>query len=520
MFDLILSFIINEVMYDPRGPESSAGLYNEAVEIYNPTDTTICLTSWRIKDRYDEDLIIPFPDSSILSSCPSCILSSCIPPGGFGVILDRDYTNPSSPDPMPYSFPSGTVLMSVDDAQIGNNLSQNDTLYIINGIGDTIDFVGPFPPTGDGISAERKSPNIKVFLPSNSPHGHTLGYGNSISCPSEFAINLSESLDFGDSVKVSIIVKNDGTENSTFKLGIYLNGSKINEFEDFLVPESSKIYTYTFRFYEVGTHEMGFKLEYPDCDTSNNHIFLHYTHRKPTLVINEINYKGTEWLELYNVSEWDLNLKDLKICDISSCSGSISKFLRSGEFLVISGDTNFKNLFPDVDFVLADRVPKFNDWGDGILIKSGNFTIDSLYYTQDFGGGYNMSLERVSPYLETNERTNWGTTQDPRGGTPGRMNSISAGGLSGGITLPKKVYRVGEKLIISFSLDFNVREIEARIYDDMGNLVDRAAFKVNSTRGQVAINTDKLWRGFYFLVVEAKGDKKVKVKIPFSLKPY
>jgi hypothetical protein len=521
MFSLIISsVVINEVMYDPRGPESSAGLYNEAVEIYNPTDTTVCLTSWRIKDRYDEDLIIPFPDTSILSSCPLCVLSTCIPPMGFGVILDRDYTNPSSPDPMPYSFPSGTVLMSVNDAQIGNGLSQNDTLYLINTSGDTVDIVGTFPTTGDGISAERKAPNIKVFLPSNSPYGHTLGYGNSVSCPYEFLIRLSDALDFKDSVRVFLIVKNDGTENSNFKLGIYLNGIMVDEIEDFLMAESTRSYTYTFRFSKEGTQEMGFKLDSLDCDTSNNSIFLHYTYQKPTLVINEINYKGTEWVEIYNVSEWNLNLTQLKVCDLSSCSRSIKRSLKPGEFLVITGDTNFRNLFPDVDFILVDRFPRFNDSKDGVLIKSGNFTIDSLYYTSKFGGDYNRSLERVSPYLETNEQTNWGTTQDPRGGTPGRMNSISVGGLSGGISISRKVYRVGERIIISFSLEFKAKELEVRIYDDMGRLLDRKVFKVNSNVGQVALGTDNLWRGFYFLVVEARGDKKVKAKIPFSLKPY
>ncbi len=519
--NLVLSFVvINEVMYDPRGPESSTGLYNEAVEIYNPSDTTICLTSWKIKDRYDEDILIPFPDSSILSNCPLCVISNCIPPKGFAVILDRDYTNPSSPDPNPYTFPSGTVVMSVNDAQIGNGLSQSDTLYLINDLGDTVDMVGAFPTTGDGISAERKSPNFKLFLPSISPYGHTLGYGNSVSCPYEFFISLSDAFDFKDSVKVFFIVKNEGTENSNFKLGIYINGSRVDEIEDFLMAESTRSYTYTFRPTKVGTNEIGFKLDSLDCDTSNNSFFLQYTYQNPTLVINEINYKGTEWLEIYNVSEWDLNLMDIKVCDLSSCSKPIKKILKSNEFLVISGDTNFKKIFPEVDFVLVERVPRFNDSGDGVLIKSGNFTIDSLYYTSIFGGDVNRSLERVSPYLETNEPTNWGTTQDPRGGTPGRMNSLSVGVLSNGITMPKKVYKVGERIIVSFSFDFKVRDLEARIYDDMGNLVDRMVFRVNSNKGQIALNTDKLWRGFYFLVVEAKGEKSAKAKIPFSLKPY
>ena len=520
MFSFIFGFIINEVMYDPLGNESSAGLYNEAIEIYNPSDTTVCLNGWVLKDRYDADNIIPFPDSTVLESCPTCIISTCLPPFGFGVILDRDYTNPSSPNPTPYSFPSGTVLMSVNDAQLGNGLSQNDTLYLINPYGDTVDMVGPFPTTGDGISAERKSPNINTFFPSRSPTGNTLGFGNSVSCPYEFSISLDNILNFWDSLRVVYNIKNNGTETATFKVSLVINGAKGETISSVLQPESLHSFTKTFRFTQYGTNDIGITLDTTDCDTSDNSIYFQYTYGQPTLIINELTYKGIEWLELYNISEWKMHLRNFKICDPSTCSKGIFRDVEPGGFLVVSGDTNFKNLFPEVDYLYLSNFPRFNDSGDDIVLKSENFTIDSLHYSSSFGGGYNKSLERVSPYISTNEPSNWGTTQDPKGGTPGRINSLSYGNISSGISLPKKVYKKGEKLVLSFGYEFKVEELRVKIYDDLGRLVKEQTFKPNSPKGQVAVDTDDLWRGFYFLVVNVKGEKSAKVKIPFALKPF
>jgi len=516
MFDLLVSVVINEVMYNPRGPESSAGLYNEAIEIYNEADSTVCLNGWIIKDRHDADLIVEYPDTAIYRVCPGCVISLCIPPKGFAVILDRDYTNPSSPDPTPYTFPSGTVIMSVNDAQIGNGLSQNDTLYLINPRGDTVDMVGGFPNADDGISVERKSPRIAVFLPSRSPSGHTLGYANSISCPYEYSVYISNVLDFKDSLRVEFIVKNDGTDTTTFKGSIIFDGSKYEDIRLTIPPDSFISFIRTLRVNTPGTHNIGLILDSSDCNSSNDSSFIQYTYQRPTLVINEINYKGTEWIEIFNISEWEINLRNFLICDASSCSDTIKSDLKPQGFLVVSKDTNFKIIFPDVDYIHVRRMPTFNDTRDNVILRSRNFTIDSLYYLSSFGGGYNRSLERVSPYISTNEPTNWGTTQDPRGGTPGRMNSLSFISGKEGIQIPREIFRAGDKIALSFSFDFKVENLKVKIYDDLGRFVKTYEFKPMASVGQVVIDTDDLWKGLYFLVIEVNKSKRFRKRFAIS----
>ncbi len=519
MFEVIISVVINEVMYNPLGSESAEGLYNEAVEVLNPSDTTVCLSGWLIKDKYDADMIVEYPDSSILTSCPGCVISTCVPPHGFGVILDRDYTNPSSPNPTPYSFPSGTIVMSVNDAQIGNGLSQEDSLFLINSYGDTVDAVGNFPVAGDGISVERKSPQIKIFLTSRGPHGHTLGYSNSVSCLYEFSISVDNIFDFKDSVKVLFSIKNDGTEISNFRGKMMFDANLLKYIDTVIIPESTITVAQTFVFSSSSTHELALIMDTLDCDTSNNSQYIQYTYQNPTLLINEINYKGTEWVEIYNVGGWSFNFNNFKVCDGSSCSGNLYGRLEPGGYMVITGDTNFKALFPEVEYKFLSPMPKFNNSGDDVILKSHDIVVDSLHYLSSFGGGHNISLERISPYINTNEPSNWGTTQDPRGGTPGRENSLSFIGSAKGVSLSREIYRIGEKILLSFSYDFKVSKITVNIYDDMGILVKEEVFRPNSTKGQIAISTDNMWKGLYFMSLRVEGDRSVILRKRFALRP-
>ncbi len=505
MLHLLLGVVINEVMYDPRGTESSAGLYNEAVEVYNDRDTTVCLSGWRIGDRYDLDPVGAFPDTAVLSSCPGCLLDVCIPPGGFGVILDRDYTNPSSPDPMPYSFPSGTVLMSVSDASIGNGLSQGDSLFLVNSSGDTVDAVGNLPETGDGVSAERRSPTMNVFLPSRSPSGHTLGLGNSVSCPYEASVNLVGIYRLGEDYRVSFTVRNGGIETVSFRLVLYRNSSQDSLLSVSLAPDSLDTLTFTFAGDVQGTNEVALKLDSSDCFPEDNSAYAHFVVERPTLVINEINYRGTEWFEVYNAGEWPLTFPAMVVGDASGRSDTFSLTVDAGEYAVLTGDSSFADRFPGVGFVYVPDMPRLNDSYDDLLISDGT-TLDSLRYFRSWGGDYDRSLERISPFLPSTDSTNWGTCRDPSGGTPGRLNSVSGSLPETGVKLAREVYDPGEDVVVAFSYPFKVDRLRVVLYDDLGRKVREKEFYPRSPIGQVAVGTEGLWRGLYFLYIEAEGE--------------
>ena len=504
MFQLLIGVVINEVMYDPRGPESSAGLYNEAVEVFNEGDTTVCLTGWRIGDTHDLDPIGPFPDSAVLSSCPGCVLDVCIPPGGFGVVLDRDYTNPSSPDPMPYPFPSGTVLMSVSDASIGNGLSQGDSLFLVSSAGDTVDGVGNFPETGDGVSAERRAPNMNSFLPSRSPSGNTLGYGNSITCPYEASVRAISVLTVGEEYRALFVVRNGGVEARDFNLTLYRNSSPDSSITVSLSPDSTDTLTFRFGPDYVGTNEVSLKLDSSDCFPEDNFAFLHFVVGRPSLVINEINYRGTEWFEVYNSGEWPLHFPGMVVGDATGRSDTFSLTVGSGEYAVLTGDSAFSERFPGVPFTYVARMPRLNDTYDDLLLSDGT-TLDSLRYFRSWGGGEDRSLERVSPFLPSTDSTNWITCRDPSGGTPGRENSVSTAPPSEGVRLGREIYSPGESVSVAFSYPFRVERLKVVLYDDLGRKVREWEFRPNSPVGQVAFSTEGLWRGLYFVSVEAVG---------------
>ena len=506
-----MGVVINEVMYDPRGPESSAGLYNEAIELYNDGDSTVCLTGWRIGDTYDLDPIGAFPDSTVLSSCPGCILDVCVPPGGFGVILDRDYTNPSSPDPMPYPFPSGTVLMSVSDASIGNGLSQGDSLFLVSPSGDTVDAIGGMPRTGDGISAERRSPSINVFLPSRSASGHTLGFGNSISCPYEVSIAKVGVQRVGEGYRVSFSVKNGGIEATTFRLSLYHNSSPDSILSLYLLPDSVDTVSFTFGGEIRGTNEVSLQLDSSDCFPEDNSAYAHFVVGSPSLVINEINYRGVEWFEVYNAGDWPLHFPKVVVGDATGRSDTFAFNIGAGEYVVLTGDSAFADRFPGVAFTYVPEMPRLNDSYDDLLLSDGA-TLDSLRYFKAWGGDYDRSLERVSPYLPSTDSTNWGTCRDPAGGTPGRPNSLSAEVPESGVRLAREVYSPGEEVVLAFSYPFRVERLEVVLYDDLGRKVLEREFRPRTSVGQVAISTEGLWRGLYFVAVRAKGEGKEDVR--------
>ena len=53
-----------------------------------------------------------------------------------------------------------------------------------------------------------------------------------------------------------------------------------------------------------------------------------------------------------------------------------------------------------------------------------NGIIDSLFYESNWGGKKGYSLERISLTEQTNDSTNWVTSLDESGSTPGIENSI------------------------------------------------------------------------------------------------
>lgn len=142
------------MQYNPPQPGADAAF--EWVELFNPTDETIELTGWSIKDNYLGDQI---PDITIASH-------------GFAIVAATEdfYTN----------FPDiGCPVVFIDDGSIGNGLSNDgDRLTLKDGAGTTIDAISygddenvmspPCPKVAQGHSIER-SPAGGGFTDNSNP---------------------------------------------------------------------------------------------------------------------------------------------------------------------------------------------------------------------------------------------------------------------------------------------------------------------------------------------------------------
>jgi hypothetical protein len=147
------------------------------------------------------------------------------------------------------------------------------------------------------------------------------------------------------------------------------------------------------------------------------------------IIINEISCRDTssgDWVEFYNCSDKNLNLKDWTIIDETNHSFTFPNVeIKAGEHLVLTREENkFKKIFSDsipyltgLKFGLSrkkDRLELFSPFGD--RIDSVGYDIgrakDSLYFSLAL-----RDFEAENSDFENNWKF------DKRGGSPGRINS-------------------------------------------------------------------------------------------------
>lgn len=152
------NLVVNEVMANPL--DEGTGEY---VEIYNAGNAPVDLAGYHLDDGDAIDVIVPYDGRPTV-----------LPPGGYAVILDRDYAGQ-------YTIPAAAVLVTVPDARLGNALAVGDPIYLRAPDRNTIvsRYEPPFDP-GNGVSAER---NGDRFVP--SPCGASPGAPNCAAAPPE-----------------------------------------------------------------------------------------------------------------------------------------------------------------------------------------------------------------------------------------------------------------------------------------------------------------------------------------------
>lgn len=151
------------------------------------------------------------------------------------------------------------------------------------------------------------------------------------------------------------------------------------------------------------------------------------------LMINPNGVAGlprAEYIELYNRSNKVLDLTGVGIASGGSPKLLTTAQLRPGAYLLLvnANDADEFSSFGNIEAVPS--LPTLSNNGDEVeLISSAGRNMQFLQYNTSWyedsearNGGY--ALERLSLAQPENCPGNWRASQDPRGGTPGALNSI------------------------------------------------------------------------------------------------
>ena len=427
------SIVINEVMFTPFGGEP------EWIELFNRTNIAVNLKGWKINDVFstpatvtiNQDVFIE-PNSFLILSRSSAIY---------------DFHRFISSPVLVLSLP--TLNNDVDGVILKDNRGQQmDSVLYSNQWGGT-----------NGYSLERLSVNASSNLASNwgssvDIEQSTPGRINSLTTKqsdlSVAGMNFNPRFPVeGDDVFVSAFIRNNGSSDANnFNVEFYIDTDS-NNVLDLLLSINAGLnldagdsvnVTSTSPIQNISSKILAaVRIVYsPDEDTLNNYFEKSVEPGFPEgiVLINEVMYNTEtnkpEWIELVNVSGdsiniWSWSVSDVLTTPIKAFITNSDVYIKPNEYFVITKDTSSFNLaHPGVTAkVFNSNFGTLGNTSDGVIIYDfRNGIIDSLFYQSSWGGGRGLSLERISLEAVTNESTNWTTSLDPSGSTPGKPNSI------------------------------------------------------------------------------------------------
>ena len=168
-------------------------------------------------------------------------------------------------------------------------------------------------------------------------------------------------------------------------------------------------------------------------DTLSTVVSVGYA--KGALLINEFMYAPVgdepEWVELFNPGPDTVNMKSWRFSDNSVSTKTVITNLDAlvppNAYAIIAKDVNISAVHPSITspIFIANFAALNNTTPDAVVIYDArSFSIDSLLYAPSWGGQNGKSLERIDNELPAVNQSNWATSNDSSGSTPGRFNSV------------------------------------------------------------------------------------------------
>lgn len=485
--------VINEIMYNPASPEP------EWIEIFNRSDKTINLKNYKVADAVDTTKVIT--DTLNLNPKEFLVIAKDSSVFSFYNIQSRAYVK---------AFPT---LNNTDDKII--------LLDSLNRVIDSLQYFSNWGGSG-GKSLERIDVNVLSTDSTNwktsiSRYKATPGTFNSVT-KKDFDLSVSDILFQpkyplnGDNVNIASMIKNIGNFSASYSLSLF-EDTNLDSIPDILLEtltqlqissNDSAVVSFSYQIQNLLSKKAYYVIAIflNDQDTSNNYFYKIIEPGFPpqTIVVNEIMFAPfggePEWIELFNNSDTDINLNGWKISDIITTPAvaeiKTDFVIRAGGYAVLTKDTTIFNYHRFIlSSVLKLNLPTLNNDIDGVVMKDKRgLTIDSVFYSNQWGGRNGYSLERISSIVNSNQQSNWASSIDIEQSTPGRINSITPKEydlqlaeiiftprfpVSGdNISVSAKVKNIGLNSATTFEIKFFVDT-------DSNNVVDQLLSTVTST---------------------------------------
>lgn len=146
----------------------------------------------------------------------------------------------------------------------------------------------------------------------------------------------------------------------------------------------------------------------------------------------QVGLPSVEFVEIYNRSTNPIDLAGWELSDGSSVAIFPKQIIQPGEYWIVassSSSTLFSALGRTIGLV---NFPTLNNSGDNLtltapvdgMIDSVSYSLAEYHNADKAEGGW--TLEIIDPNNTCAEQDNWTASEDPRGGTPGRQNSVFA----------------------------------------------------------------------------------------------
>jgi len=250
------------------------------------------------------------------------------------------------------------------------------------------------------------------------------------------------------------------------------------------------------------------------------------------MAINEIMYEpiagNSEYVEFINTSIDSIQIGGMNIYTGSDTkvklSNSSSK-LAPDEYFILSADSSIFNnyywLKGESNIRIAGSLKLLNNGTTIVLKDYWGSTIDSVSYSpswhnKNVASTKNLSLERLNPVFDSNDKTNWSTSVNSYGGTPGRQNSVYTQ-----IPIHKSKVSISPNpfspdndgfedfTVINFDLSRALSQVRIKVYDSQGRLVRTLVnYKPSASHNSIIFdgldsNGRPLRIGIYILLIES-----------------